>query len=402
MPKKVLFVIIDGAGDTTQRTALKEANKSKLDYIAKNGYCGLISNKIAKHPESGISTFILLGYSKSEYPGRGYIEALGVGLQPIPDAVYLRANFATVIEKIENKDKTGEYKPTLIVKHRRAGRDVLGLKEMSEDIKSLLIDGVKVSFYKSLEHRGVVALTSIGMSPNIIGSDPMDEDKEILKVEATSPDAEKTAATLNKWGEKIYDILKDHPMNEKRKFPANYILLRGVGQYRYIKSFKEAYGLDAAVIAATPIIKGIGKTLEMEIISVVGATGGLKTNLAEKTLAALEALKKKDFVVLHIKGCDVAAHDKNFVIRRKFVEKIDDSVFKRILEYVDFEKTLLVVCSDHITSTETGQHLAGSFPFLIYSKGIEKNNIEKFDEESCKLGPTIEISEFMKKVLNFI
>lgn len=401
MPKKILFVILDGVGDISQRTALKEANKPKLDYLAENSYCGLINNSISKHPGSGISIFILLGYPKSEYPGRGYIEARGIGLEPIPDAVYLRANFATVMEKIENKQKTGEYKPELIVKDRRAGRDVSGLKEMSEDIKSLMIDGVKVSFHKSLGHRGVVALTSVGMSPDITGSDPMEEGKKVLEIEATSPDAEKTAASLNKWEEKTYDILKNHPMNEKREFPANYILLRGIGQYRHIKPFKENYGLDGAVVAAAPVVKGLGRIFEMEIINVLGATGDLKSNLAEKTLAALEILKKKDFVLLHMKGTDVAAHDKNFVLRRKIIEKIDDSVFKRILEYVDFEKTLLIVTSDHLTSIETGQHLSGSYPFLAYTKGIEKNSVKKFDEESCKNGPTINISEFMEKVLSF-
>jgi len=78
MSKRILFIILDGIADFNEKTPLKLANKPNLDLLTKNGFAGLIENRLAHHPDSGVSTFALLGYSKEDYPGRGYIEAMGI------------------------------------------------------------------------------------------------------------------------------------------------------------------------------------------------------------------------------------------------------------------------------------------------------------------------------------
>jgi 2,3-bisphosphoglycerate-independent phosphoglycerate mutase len=403
MRKKILFVILDGAADNIEKTPYMLAFKPNLDLIAKNGFAGLMENREGEHPDSGISNFVLFGYDKEEYPGRGYLEALGANLKITPGSVYIRANFATVKEVVEDKLKTGTFEPKLHVVDRRAGRDSSGLREMAKSIKEFFLDGVRIDFYKSLGHRGVVALNSIDISPNVSDSDPNEEGNEVQKIRPLSNDekAVRTAAALNKFSKEVYRILKDHPSNKYRKAPANYILLRGASQYHYVKSFKDMFGLSAACIAASPVINGIARAMEMNTIEVSGATADLKTNLRDKTLRALDALKKYDFVILHILGTDVASHDKSFNQKRFFIEKIDREVFRRILEYADFEKTMVVVTSDHVTSCKTGYHMSGFIPFAIYTKGIESNKIEKFDEKSCKQGPVINIEDFMEKVISF-
>jgi 2,3-bisphosphoglycerate-independent phosphoglycerate mutase len=404
MHKKVLFVILDGIADDLEKTPLQLANKSNIDLLTKNSLAGLIENREGGHPDSGISNFVLLGYDKSEYPGRGYLDALGINLKPIPGSVYVRANFATVKEVMSNKLGSGEFEPTFIVTDRRAGRDASGLFEMAKDIKEFFLDGVRIEFYKSLGHRGVIVMNSVAISPNVSDSDPGIENKEVQEVRPLSEDdkAAKTAAALNKFSEETYRILKDHPANRYRNTPANYILLRGASSYRYIKSFKDSFGLKGACVAASPVIKGIARAFEMDVSEVSGATADLKTDLRAKTLKALELLNGYDFVILHILGCDIAAHDKNFNLKRMFIERIDREVIKRILEYANFEKTLLIIASDHLTSVKTGEHLPGFMPFLVYTKGIQPNGIEKFDEQSCKQGPAINIEEFMEEVLKYV
>jgi 2,3-bisphosphoglycerate-independent phosphoglycerate mutase len=404
MQKKVLFVILDGIADDLTDTPLKLSVKPNLDLITKNGFAGLIENREGGHPDSAISNFVLLGYEKDEYPGRGYLEALGINLKPTPGSVYVRANFATVKEAMHDDFKTGTYEPHLVVVDRRAGRDASGLFEMAKDIKEFFLDGVRIDFYKSLAHRGVIALNSIAISPNVSDTDLETEGTEVPEVKPLSNDNEaaKTAAALNKFEKETYRILKNHPANKYRSVPANYILLRGASCYRYVKSFKDNFGLKGACVAASPVIKGIARAFEMEVFDVSGASGDLKTDIRAKTLKALEVLNNHDFVVLHILGCDVAAHDKKPNLKRLFIEKIDREVFAKILEYVDFSKTLLVVTSDHPTSSKTGTHIPGFLPFVIYTKGIEPNHIQKFDEESCKQGPAINIEHFMEEVLKYM
>jgi len=110
--KKILFVILDGIADDIEKTPLMMAAKPNLDLLTKNGFAGLIENREGAHPDSGISNFVLLGYQKEEYPGRGYLEALGINLKITPGSVYIRANFATVKEVLEDKFKTGNFEPS--------------------------------------------------------------------------------------------------------------------------------------------------------------------------------------------------------------------------------------------------------------------------------------------------
>jgi 2,3-bisphosphoglycerate-independent phosphoglycerate mutase len=403
MHKKVLFVILDGIADDTETTPLMTASKPNIDMLTKNGFSGLIENREGGHPDSGISNFVLLGCPKEEYPGRGYLEALGINLRITPGSVYVRANFATVREAMEDRFKTGNYEPRLVVVDRRAGRDSSGLFEMAKTIKEFFLDGVRIDFYKSLGHRGVVALNSVDVCPDVSDSDPGIEGKDVLDVKALRDEnnAFKTAAALNKFSKETYKILKEHPSNKYRKVPANYILLRGASCYQYAKSFKDRFGFNGACVAASPVIKGIARAMDIHVEEVPGATADLKTDLKAKVLKALDLLNTYDFVILHILGCDITSHDKNPKLGSLFIEKIDREVFKRILEYTNFEKTLLVVCSDHPTSSKTGEHIQGFIPFLFYTNGIESNKIEKLDEKSCKQGPLINIEDFMEEVINF-
>ena len=404
MPKKVLFIILDGIADDTEQTPLKLAIKPKLDLITKNGFSGLIENREGGHPDSAISNFVLLGYDKCDYPGRGYLDAMGINLKPTPGSIYVRANFATVKEEVQDELKTGTFEPHLIVTDRRAGRDYNGLFEMAKDIKEFFLDGVRIDFYKSLGHRGVAVLNSIALSPNVSDSDLEKENVEVPEIKPLSNDNEaaKTAAALNKFEKETYRILKNHPANKYRNVPANYILLRGASTYNYVKSFKDNIGLKGACVAASPVIKGIARATEMDVFDVSGASGDLKTDLKAKTLKALEVLNDHDFVILHILGCDVAAHDKKPNLKRLFIERIDREIFTKVMEYVNFDKTLMVICSDHPTSSKTGEHVPGFLPFVFYTKGIESNHIQKFDEENCKQGPVINIEDFMEEVLNYV
>ncbi len=405
--KKVIVVIMDGLPDgPAGKDSLKEAEKYSLNFLAQNGFCGIVTNNLDEHPDSGISHFALFGYDRSEYPGRGFLEALGISLKPMPETVYLRANFGTVKEE-QRKDIVPEnpktlLPPRLVVLDRRCGRDYSGIIEMTESIREINIDGVKVRFHKSLGHRGVVTISAVGVSPAVTNSDPGFVGKDVMEITPLVPEAEMTASTLNKWQYETYRILSRHPQNRYRKIPANFILLRGASKYSIVKGFREKHGLRGAVIAASPVIKGLGRALEMDVVEVSGANGTTNTNLRDKTLAALEAVKTHDIVILHIKGTDVAAHDKSYFAKRSFIERVDREVFRRLLEYIDINNTVIAVTSDHPTSPVDGEHYGGDMPYLIFGKNIKSNGVDRFDIQSCNLGSKITIDEFMERLIGFL
>ncbi|MEM5772137.1 MAG: hypothetical protein QXF15_02265 [Candidatus Aenigmatarchaeota archaeon] len=401
--KKILFIILDGAADK-ERSAYRFANKPNLDHLAKEGFCGMINNELGGHPDSGISIWNLLGYKKEEYPGRGYLEALGINLQPSKNDICIRGNFATVKENLI-KDISGEYKQNLIVIDRRAGRDETGLEEIVKDLnkeKDLkYIEGIRFDVYKSVGHRVVIVIKD-SASQDITDSDPGDNNLPILEVKPKikNDKAIKTARAVNKWLYGVYNFLKKHPINRRREIPANYILTRGSGSAKYIKEMKIKYGLKGAVITGSPVVKGIGRALGMNVLEVEGATGKLETNLEGKIAKAVAALSNYDLVVLHVLAPDIAAHDKILDKKIKIIEKIDEKWFKLILNKLDFNETAVVITSDHITDVWSGLHLPGKMPFVIYTNGIKKNGINKFDEVSCSFGPVIEIEDFFEEVLD--
>ena len=63
--------------------------------------------------------------------------------------------------------------------------------------------------------------------------------------------------------------------------------------------------------SAVDLIRGIGHYAGLEVIKVKGATGLADTNYEGKAEAALNALRKQDFVFLHIEASDEAGHDAN-------------------------------------------------------------------------------------------
>ncbi len=416
--KKILLVILDGIAEKPteeRKTTLQQAYKPVLDGFANLGTGGLLENFIGAEqkigPGCGISFFSLLGYDVADYPGRGYFEALGAGVNVKPTDICLRANFCTVeeskpkLQPVPFNPKT-QMQPQLIVRDRRAGRENEGLLELAEAIRKINVNGGTVEFYRSLGYRGAAVLSQADAVSDISDSDPAKDNEPVQEIKPLSnePGAQVAASTLNKWSAEAHLILSKHTANKFRKVPANYIILRGASQYRHTKPFKEKYGLSAAVVAASPVVKGIGRALEMNITNVVGASGDLHSNLRDKTLAALDLLRMHNFVILHILGTDYISHLKKADAKRGFIDKLDREVFSRIKEYIDFERTVLAITSDHISSTESGEHEHGAFPFAIYTRGIKANEVRAFDEISCKepLGPKFPMQNFMEFLIQYV
>jgi len=87
MTSSLLYVCLDGLGDDPipefdGRTPLEAAETPNLDALAARGRTGTVLTVgpgIA--PESDIGVFGILGYDPhEEHPGRGVLEALGVGM----------------------------------------------------------------------------------------------------------------------------------------------------------------------------------------------------------------------------------------------------------------------------------------------------------------------------------
>ena len=150
-------------------------------------------------------------------------------------------------------------------------------------------------------------------------------------------------------------------------------------------SFKEKYGLKAAVISAVDLVKGIGAYAGMKIISVYGATGLADTNYEGKADAALKAIEDNDFVFVHVEAPDEAGHAKDWQLKVKTIEDLDNRLVGRILRGLK-EPYTIAVLPDHPTPIRIGTHTRDPVPFAIHSPNILADSVQKFDEMSARNG----------------
>ena len=188
-----------------------------------------------------------------------------------------------------------------------------------------------------------------------------------------------------------YELLKDHPINQKRiaegKNPANSIWLWGEGTKPNLPDFYEKNGIKGAVISAVDLLKGIGKGAGMEVIEVPGATGNVNTDFAAKGKAAIDALQRGiDYVYIHVEAPDESGHQGSLSDKITSIEKIDSEIVGPVLSYLKEcgEPYHVLICPDHPTPLAIRTHSADPIPYLIYRSDATQSGPASYDEETAK------------------
>ncbi len=365
--------MIDGLGglpNETGKTELEVANTPNLDQLMKKGVYGLMNSiKRGVIPGSDTSQLNILGYDPYEYyPGRGPLEALGAGMELKHGDIAFRANFGTVNERFEVID-------------RRAGRiDTETAHEIAKSIERIEIDGFEFIFKPTVQHRGVVIVR--GDKTAVIGdTDPHKLGVPVLQPRITEENKEMVKA-VNKYTAEVHRILRDHPLNKNREFPANIVLLRGAGEFREVESFENRHKIKGCCVAGAALYKGITRYIGMDVIERAEFTGTFETDLKLKAKVAKDALKEYDFVYLHVKATDNAGHDGDFQKKVRFIERIDRELIGELMDC----KEVLVVTGDHSTPAVKREHSHEPVPFLIANVDARDYGARKFSEVECRKG----------------
>ncbi len=372
--------------DLGNKTPMQSANLPVMDRLASEGLLGLADPIEPGTTATTVAgSLAILGYDPFVYSiGRGVIEALGSGTKMDKGDVAMRGNWATI-------DADGR------IIDRRAGRIREGTKELAASLSNMnLGDNTFVDVGASTEHRLAVIIKGTNLKACIAGSDPGDtspvgsKPKKAISLNLADPDCQKTADYINQFEERARLILQNHPVNldriSKGLQPANAVLTRESGEvYKFPKITDPAKKPLAGIcIAGEDTIVGISRIVGIETCQTPAMTSNLDTNLREKFRLTAEHLRSKDFVFLHIKGCDIASHNKDPHAKRNFLEKID-------LELGEFleawqGKLRLVITADHSTSSINGAHFDDPVPVLLHGHEVERDSVQGFDEILTKEG----------------
>ena len=381
------------------KTLLQYANTPHLDWLARNGKSGLLQTvQKGFHPGSEVANSSILGYDQNlVYEGRGPLEAASIGVELADDDLALRCNLVCL---------EGD-----LLKNHSCGRleteegDIL-IRFLQEKLGS-----DRIHFYTGVQYRHLLVIK--GGNKHLRCTPPHDIPLKPWRehmLQAECHEAEETAQLLTDLILRSQELLAYHPLNIERQErgldPANCIWPWGGGYRPKMKPLTETYPQikSGAVITAVDLIRGIGRYAGLDIIHVPGATGLWDTDYRGKANAAIDALRTKDFVYLHVEACDEAGHDGDMQLKLNCIENFDHKLVAPILDEVGKwnEPVAIALLPDHPTPILHRTHTAEPVPFCIYCPGIEPDGVMTFDEVAAKEGAygLLEGDGFIREFMN--
>lgn len=376
---KYIIILGDGmAGEPLaelgNKTTLEVAKKPTIKRLAKNAELGM-AHMVPKNmaPGSDTANLSVMGYDPAiYYSGRSPLEALSIGVDMKDTDVSLRCNFVTVSEK------ESIYEERTILDHSAGELTTEEASELLEAVKQTL-QKEGYQFYVGTSYRHLL----IWQNGQVIDLTPphdilMREIGEYLPKDAV----------LLEMTRKSYEILKDHPINQKRREmglnPANSIWFWGAGTRPALMSFEEKTGKKGSVISAVDLLKGIAVGANMQSIDVEGATGGLHTNYAGKANAAVKALLEdgRDFVYVHIEAPDEMGHQGLMKEKILAIEYLDEKIVAPIVSALDEAKEAyrVLILPDHPTPIALRTHTSNPVPYLLYDSEQNVTGVADYNE----------------------
>lgn len=378
---KYVIIIGDGMADLPiaelhGKTPLEAADIKNLNYITKHGKTGLMQTMYPGLPIGSIvANMGILGFDpRIYYPnGRASFEALAQEIFIDKKDIAFRCNL------ISTKDgKITDFTAGLI-------DDNTAL----EIVDNLNFNEKDIEIYAGQSYRNTLILRNASFSAKeIIGHEPhmnIGNDFKKVMTEGSTEESKKGAALLNKLMLSSIDRIKE--INKKLNSKASMIWLWSPSSTPKLPRFKDVCGLKGAIVAGLDFMRGIGIASHMEVKEIKGATGYLDTNLKEKLKYAKNFLRNNDLVYVHINAPDEESHQHNTKNKIKAIERIDKEIIGPLKEFLDEEfkdNYRMVVLPDHYTQICDGKHTDRNVPFVIYGKGVRKDDVQQFNEQTIK------------------
>jgi 2,3-bisphosphoglycerate-independent phosphoglycerate mutase len=385
---KYVILIGDGMGDYAipelgGKTPLEAARTPHMDRLARQGELGLARTvPPGMEPGSDIANLAIMGYDPARYhTGRAPLEAAALGVKLAPDEVAFRCNLVTL------KAEAGG----LLMEDYAAGH-------ITSEEARVLIEALEAAlgqngrhFYPGVSYRHLLVWNQgdAGWKTYPPHDHTGQEVGRLFQLEGP-------AAPLWKLVRASWPILQEHELNRRRrvegKLPATSIWLWGQGRPPALPTLQERFGLTGAVVCAVDLIRGIGLYAGLTPMVVPGATGYLDTNYEGKVNAALEALKEKDLVFVHVEAPDEAGHKGELSLKMQAIEDFDARMVGPMLAGLKNlgDHRVLVMC-DHLTPVAVKTHTPEPVPFVLYDSRRAGDQSRAYNEtEAQKSGLLLE------------
>ncbi|HEV8059855.1 MAG TPA: cofactor-independent phosphoglycerate mutase [Gemmataceae bacterium] len=389
---KYAIVIPDGCADEPQaslggKTPLQAAHLPNMDRLAVMGEVGSSNNvPVPLTPASDVATLSLFGYDPLEvYTGRAPLEAVAMAIKLGPRDWAIRCNLVTVVDECMRDFTAG---------HIGNDEGNALLATLAKELGGPLSGGEgSLEFHPGVSYRNLLVYRAsekaAPFSAETRTQPPHDiPDKPIRDHLPTGPGSDLLRSLM----ERSRPLFAQHPVNEARRHkgqkPATQCWLWGQGRGPSLRSFKEVYGKQGAILSAVDLVRGVGMLLGWKRIDVPGATGYLDTDYAAKGRYGVAALADHDLVCVHVEAPDEASHEGRADAKVKALEEIDRHIVGPLLEALPRHGSWrLLVSPDHRTPLRTRAHAYGAVPFVIAGTGVSSLGQSSYDEQTAGASP---------------
>ncbi len=411
---KNIIIVGDGMADHPVerlggKTPLQYADTPFMDTIARQGRTGKLTTIPEGFPPgSEVANTTILGYDPGNvYEGRGPLEAAGMGYDMEAADMALRCNIITTDDGKIVSHNGGNINSVIareIISRLNGGinSDRVRFVEGTLCQHLLVIKGGNkhISCFPPHEHIGEQ------MEKIAVTAEEGLEDRRDVFIDGDGRKHERmtsrqTARLLNETIRKSQDILKDLSHGKER-----YSIWPWSGGYRPdMPPLSEIHPQirSGCVISAVNLVRGIGLHAGLDIINVKGATGHADTNYEGKAAAAINALRRYDFVFVHVEAPDEASHEGDLRMKLQAITDIDHRLIAPIYNHIvqSDEPVAIAILPDHPTPVETRIHESEPVPFALYYKGMTPDGVKTFDEASTSNGAygTMPAKHLMEKML---
>lgn len=385
---KYIVVLGDGMADRPLkefggRTPLEAAKKPGMDFIAREGRSGLLKTLRDDMPYgSDIANLSIMGYDPAKYypGGRGPLEAAALGIKLGECDLAFRCNLITSKDGVLS-DYSGGH---------------IGSEQAKELIEAVnqRFGGKELEFYPGVGYRHILVVRNSPVKySDFEATAPHDIVGRKIKdnlISEKNESAKEFVEKLNNIMLESLAFLSNQKANldrmKNKKNPANMLWFWGAGGKPCMPSFKEKYGVSAALISAVDLLRGTAAFLGMAVINVPGITGYMDTDYSAKAAYALAALRKYDLVYIHVEAPDEMGHEGKAYEKVKAIEEIDRKIISKILVEMSGKEFTIAVLPDHATPIEVRTHTAEPVPFAIYSTLGNKDAIDAYSEKEAAKG----------------
>lgn len=387
----ILLVILDGLGDRgcaelDGLTPCEAARTPQLDALVAAGVSGVhVPFGPGRATSSEHAHWSLFGFGGVRFPGRAALEALGVGQQP-PAATPL---FHLALRAAQPRDGA-----LWLGARARPKLDEEPCAQLFAALAGRRVDGIAFGILPLRTGEAVLVATG-GHTADVSDSDALFDHlhpmMRPLPLAEAGDDARaaRLAAALEQWLRDSRPILRAHPVNAARRAAGLPALDVAVTKWASwldpaLPSFAALTGLRGAAVTDTALYRGLARVLDMTLVDRAYDATDPAGDMRARLETAVELLDGHDFVHVHVKATDEAAHTKQPRFKRDIIEAIDAGL--AVLPQLA-ARAVVAVTGDHASpSTGALLHSGDPTPFAVAAPGLRPDAVTAFGERAALAG----------------